>query len=86
MILKHNDNVIFCIKTVYFFIHVKNENIAFPFFLLFRFFVDFRPFAALLRVRVFSRVFAFLQNNFFIFLQKLGVSSFYPCEILRFPF
>ena len=32
MLLKHNDNVIFCIETVYFFIHVKNENIAFPFF------------------------------------------------------
>ena len=38
MLLKHHDNVIFCIKTVYFFIHVKNENFAFPFFLLFRFF------------------------------------------------
>ena len=32
MLLKHHDNVIFYIKTVYFFIHVKNENIAFPFF------------------------------------------------------
>ena len=38
MLLKHHDNVIYYIKTVYFFIHVKNENIAFPFFLLFRFF------------------------------------------------
>ena len=32
MLLKHNDNVIFCIKTVYFFIHLKNVIIAFPFF------------------------------------------------------
>ena len=41
----------------------------FPFFC--RFFADFRPFSALLRVCVFSRVFAlffvFMQNNFCIF-------------------
>ena len=36
--IKYHDNVIYYIKTVYFFIHVKNENIAFPFFLLFLFF------------------------------------------------
>ena len=32
MLLKHHDNVIFYIKTVYFFIHLKNETIVFPFF------------------------------------------------------
>ena len=37
----------------------------FPFFC--RFFADFRPFYALLRVRVFSRVFAL----FFVFMQNL---------------
>ena len=43
MLLKHHDNVIFYIKTVYFFIHVKNENIAFPFFFFcFVFFVFIR--------------------------------------------
>ena len=32
MLLNNHVIVIFYIKTVYFFIHVKNENIAFPFF------------------------------------------------------
>ena len=42
MLLKHHDNVIFYIKTVYFFIHVKNENIAFfLFFVRFSFFRSF---------------------------------------------
>ena len=29
---KHHENIIFYIKTVYFFIHLNNETVAFPFF------------------------------------------------------
>lgn len=58
----------------------------FPFFC--RFFADFRPFSALLRVRVFSRVFAlffvFMQNNFCIFcICKICICILRLCKIMQ---
>lgn len=58
----------------------------FPFFC--RFFADFRPFSALLRVRVFSRVFAlffvFMQNNFCIFcICKICICILRLCKIVQ---
>ena len=47
----------------------------FPFFC--RFFADFRPFSALLCVRVFLRVFAFMQNNFAFFAFAKSAFAFY---------
>jgi len=58
----------------------------FPFFC--RFSADFRPFSALLRVRVFSRVFAlffvFMQNNFCIFcICKICICILRLCKIVQ---